>query len=143
MRTVIATALLAFHLTVSSSFAQPGPSPGDGRRGPPGGGAVDANERLITRMLAFDANADGQLVLDEVTDARLHRLFRRADADRDGTVTKTELTAVAAAIAAEFPNAGLRRGPGGPGGRPRGPGGPPPGGPGRPGNRPPPPKRDQ
>jgi hypothetical protein len=78
-------------------------------------------------MLAFDKNGDDQLILEEVTDARLHRLFRRADADMDGTVTKAELTAVAAAIAAEFPNAGRR---GGPGGGPRGFGGPPPGGPG-------------
>jgi len=87
---------------------------------------------LITRMLAFDANGDGQLTLEEITDGRLHRLFGRADTDRDGTVTKAELTAVAAAITAEFPNAGRRGGPGGPGRGPRGFGGPPPGGPGGP-----------
>lgn len=139
MRTHVAAVLLAFQVTATATFAQPGSPPGDDRRDPPGAPA-NGSELLITRMLAFDKDADGQLLPEEVTDARLHRLFRRADADMDGSVTKDELTAVAAAIAAEFPNAGLRRGPGGPGGR--GPGGPPPRGPGRPGNRPPP-ERDQ
>ncbi|MBL8851075.1 MAG: hypothetical protein JNG89_15455 [Planctomycetaceae bacterium] len=128
------------------AFAQPGPPPnggpgGPGRPGGPGGptaAATNGSTLLITRMLQFDKNADEQLTLEEVTDARLHRLFRRADADHDGTVTKAELTALAAAITAEFPNAGQRGGPGGPGGpRGGGPGGPPPGGPGGFGGPPP------
>ncbi|MGE3243060.1 MAG: hypothetical protein AB7G28_26410 [Pirellulales bacterium] len=44
-------------------------------------------------MLAFDANKDGKLTKDEVTDGRLHRLFDRTDSDKDGTVTSAELTA--------------------------------------------------
>jgi hypothetical protein len=48
---------------------------------------------LVGRMLAFDKNKDGKLTRDEVTDERLHRLFDRADADKDGFVTKQELTA--------------------------------------------------
>jgi hypothetical protein len=142
MRTFIATSLLACHLAASHGFAQPsprpngpppGPPPGGERRGPPGAAATNGAELLITRMLAFDKNTDNQLTLEEITDGRLHRLFRRADADQDGTVTRAELTTVAAAITAEFPNAGRR---GGPGGGPRGfggPGGPPPGGPRPPG----------
>lgn len=98
----------------------------------PGGGrqtskADDANE-TVTRMFAFDADKDGKLTRDEVTDARLLRLFDRADADKSGTVTKAELTTLAEKEHAE---GGLGGGPGGPGGpkgfgRPGGFGGPPP-----------------
>ena len=51
---------------------------------------------LVTRMMAFDKNKDGKLTMAEVTDERLHRLVDRADADKDGFVTKEELTALAA-----------------------------------------------
>ncbi len=77
---------------------------------------------LVSRMMQFDKNSDGELTKAEVTDARLKRLFDRADADHDGIVTKQELTA----LAASEPAAG-RGGPGGfgppgfggPGGGPR------------------------
>jgi hypothetical protein len=87
---------------------------------------------VVTRMMAFDKNNDGKLTKEEVTDERLHRLFDRADADKDGTVTKEELTALTARELAG------RDGPGGPGGGPGGPGGPGGrgrGGPGFPGGR--------
>ena len=42
-------------------------------------------------MMAFDADKDGKLTRGEMTDARLLRMFDRADADKDGTVTKAEL----------------------------------------------------
>jgi len=73
---------------------------------------------LVNRMMAFDKNGDGKLTKSEVTDERLLRLFDRADADKDGTVTKAELTALEAREAARLP--------GGPGGfgPPAGPGGP-------------------
>jgi EF hand len=76
---------------------------------------------LVARMMAFDKNGDGKLTKSEVTDERLHRLFDRADADKDGTVTKAELTALEARESARF-----RGGPGGfgPPGGPGGPGGP-------------------
>jgi len=116
MRQSMVGSLFALSLMSAVSFAQAGPPPG-GPSGPGGGiggaGAVNGSELLVTRMLKFDKNDDGQLSLDEITDGRLHRLFRRADADMDGTVTKVELTAVAAAITAEFPNVGRRGGPGG------------------------------
>lgn len=79
-----------------------------------------AANSVVTRMMAFDENGDGQLTKGEVTDERLHRLFDRADANHDGTVTRQEL----AALASREP-AGNRGGFGGPGGF-----GPPPGGPG-------------
>jgi hypothetical protein len=81
-------------------------------------------------MMAFDKDHDGSLSKSEVTDERLHRLFDRADADKNGTVTKAELTALV-----EREHADDRDGPpgGGPGfGGPPGFAGPPGGGPGGP-----------
>jgi EF hand len=72
---------------------------------------------LMTRMMTFDKNSDGKLTRDEVTDERLIRLFERADADMNGTVTEDELKALAQREQAE-------QGGGPPG---FGPGGPPPG----------------
>ena len=46
-----------------------------------------AGDDTVTRMMEFDANKDGKLTREEVTDERLTRLFDRADADKDGTVT--------------------------------------------------------
>ena len=70
----------------------------------------------MARMMAFDRNGDGKLSKDEVTDARLQSLFKRADANKDGLVTKEELTALfkkdAAAIVVRR-GPGPRRGPGG------------------------------
>jgi EF hand len=60
----------------------------------PGGDASESDD-LVARMMAFDADKDGKLTKSEVTDERLHRLFDRVDANHDGTVTKNELTAVA------------------------------------------------
>ena len=76
---------------------------------------------LVTRMMAFDKNNDGKLTKAEVTDERLQRLVDRADTDKDGVVTKAELTALAGRE--QLSNSG--GGPGGfgpPGGG--GPGGP-------------------
>ena len=78
---------------------------------------------LVSRMMKFDKNKDGKLTRSEVSDTRMRRLFDRADADKDGVVTKDELTTLAAN---EPTNA--RGGPGGFG--PGGPGGFGPGGPG-------------
>jgi EF hand len=50
---------------------------------------------LVTRMMEFDKDKDGKLTKSEVTDNRLHRLFARADANNDGTVTKAELASMA------------------------------------------------
>jgi EF hand len=76
---------------------------------------------LVSRMMQFDKNKDGELTKAEVTDSRLYRLFDRADADHDGIVTQKELTA----LAASEPPAGRGGfGPpgfGGPGGGPGGP----------------------
>ncbi|MDR3622154.1 MAG: EF-hand domain-containing protein [Paludisphaera borealis] len=101
---------------VSSASAQ---GPGDG----PGATltkAADA-ENLVKRMMAFDKDGDGKLTRAEIADKRLERLFDRADADKNGQVTKDELTALASKEHSDEPDFG------GPGGPPGGPGGPPPG----------------
>ncbi len=96
----------------------------------PGGGdespskAADVAD-VVSRMMAFDTDKDGKLTKEELTDARLLRLFTRADADKDGTVTKAELVTLA-----EKEHVEGRGGFGGPGGPP---GFGPPGGPGGPG----------
>ena len=100
-----------------------------------------AEPKLVTNMMAFDKNKDGELTRDEITDERLLKLFDRADKNKDGIVTKEELIELAKA---EAPPAGGGEpgGPGGPGGPgaggPGGPGAGGPGGPGRPGRGGPP-----
>ena len=97
----------------------PGGRGGPGRNGGPGGDAAS----IVDRMMSFDANHDGKLAKEEVTDERLQRLFERADADKDGVVTKEELTTLAGQIQAERQQNGAGGpGGGGPGGR-GGPGG--------------------
>jgi EF hand len=93
-----------------------------------------SNSSIVTGMMAFDKSKSGKLTKEMVTDARLRRLFDRADANKDGVVTKEELMALAAQLDAEYPQGEGRGGFGGPGGR--GPGGPGPGGGGRGGRGP-------
>jgi hypothetical protein len=103
-------------LLVAASYAA-AQRPGGGRGeapAPAGGGD------FATRMMAFDKDGNGSLSKEEVSDRRLHRLFDRADADRDGAVSKEELSALAAKEPAN--DRGGPPGFGGPGG---GPGGPP------------------
>jgi len=69
---------------------------------------------LVTQMMKFDKDGDGMLSRTEITDARLVRLFNRADADKDGTVTKGELEALDAKDPSNPRNS--FGGPGGPGG---------------------------
>lgn len=147
MRNLISmkTAAVSFAMFASSAMAQPAPAAKDAVVSP-----------VVTKMMAFDKNKDGKLSRDEMTDERLLRLFELADVDKDGIVTREELTAMAAKLDAEMPagrgrggpgggDGGGRGGPGGggprglggggPGGFDGGPGGPGGGGPGGPGGR--------
>ena len=120
MRTLSLITSLCVLLAVAS-FAKaqrPGGPPG----GPGGGLSKSADiDDLVSRMLAFDQGKDGKLTRSEVTDERLLGLFDRADADKDGTVTKAELTALAEKE--YIAGGGFGGPPGGPGGF-GGPGGP-------------------
>ncbi len=80
---------------------------------------------LTGRMMKFDKDGDGKLAKAEITDARLVRLFNRADANNDGVVTKGELDALEAKEQANTRQA--FGSPGGPGGGMGGPMGGPPG----------------
>lgn len=77
---------------------------------------------LVAQMMKFDKDGDGKLAKAEITDARLVRLFNRADADKNGTVTKGELEAIEAKEQTNTRNS--FGGPGGPMGGPGGFGGP-------------------
>jgi EF hand len=97
---------------------------------PPGGGRgaarADDVDSFVAKMMAFNKKKDGKLTRDEITDQRLLRLFDRADANKDGVVTREELVALF-----EKENQGGGRGDGSGGGGPGGPGGGGPGGRGR------------
>lgn len=110
MRTRTGLLLIGLLTVVPLTSAQ-----GPGRDGgPPAQGGGDD---LVARMMKFDKDGDGKLSRDEVTDSRLNGLFTRADADKDGVVTKDELTALAAKEAPARGRGGPGRG--GPGGPPR------------------------
>lgn len=73
-------------MAVAAAWAQPprlGSRAGDGN-------AAD----FIARLMVYDANRDGQLARDELTDKRLQPLFQRADANGDSLVTPVELQAL-------------------------------------------------
>ena len=111
-------------MSICIASAQP-----PGRRGGP---PKPDPSSFVKRMMTFDANQDGQLSKEEVTDPRLIPLFERADENHDGIVTKEELITLYAKESTSGrggPGGGMfgGRGPGGPGGP--GMGGPPPGGP--------------
>jgi hypothetical protein len=134
MRALAAMMFLAGLLAVASfSDAQP---PGKDKekkdKGGKGGKPVSVDE-MVTRLMAFDKNADGKLTKEELNDARLTALFDRADANKDGSVTKDELTTL---LTKEAAAVGTGGGPGGKG-PPGGEKGPPPGGKG-----PPPPSKE-
>jgi hypothetical protein len=139
LKRIVVVIACAMALVLPAAAQPPGAKPADG---PSKDKAKDfSKSSIVTRMMAFDKNKDGQLTRDEVTDERLLRLFDMADTNKDGVVTKEELMALAAKLEAAI---GDERGgpggfgPGGPGGRggPGGPGGPGgfgPGGPPQPG----------
>jgi hypothetical protein len=132
---IAALCLVPLVSTIAQAQGPGGPGGPPGGFGGFGGGrslskSADVDE-LVSKMMAFDANKDGSLTKDEVTDTRLLGLFSRADTNKDGTVTKAELTALGEK---EYTAGGGGFGGGGPGG----PGGPPGGPMGRPGELMPP-----
>ena len=68
---------------------------GPGERGPGGGNNA---EEIVNTLMGFDGNGDGKLAKSEVPE-RMQGLFERGDANKDGLLTREELTAAAAAQA--------------------------------------------
>ena len=93
MRTLIGLILTVGFLVAASMGVAQRQSPGSERR--PVSTDGDGDD-LVVRMMAFDTDKDGKLTKVEITDARLHRLFDRSDANKDGIVTKEELASLAA-----------------------------------------------
>ena len=119
------TAFLA--LSISLADAQPGGGKKD--KGPKGGGSTETLDDFIAKLMAFNTARDGKLTKKELTDTRLHALFDRADANKDGVVTRDELESL---YKKEALTAGGGGGPGGDKGKgPKGKG--PKGGPPQPG----------
>jgi hypothetical protein len=113
------TGLLAtcgIFLAAAFVMAQP-PERGKGKGGK---GAASDNTDLITYMMSFNKKKDGKLTKKELTDKRLHRLFDRADTNKDGVVTRQELEALLAKEAEVFGSPGGPPGKGdrGPKGKP-------------------------
>ena len=71
--------------------------------------------------MSFDANKDGKLSKDELPE-RMQTVIARYDADKTGSLDKTEIQKLAASRVSERPDG--RGGPEGRGGRPGGRGGP-------------------
>ncbi len=137
MRTAVSVTLICLGLAATRVAAAQPPDDHALRDAPDASGTGN----LAERMMLYDSNKDGKLTQAEVTDDRLKRLFDLADADKDGTVTRSELNvlmvrerAIARGETGRFggPGGAERRMAGGPGGGPRGFGGPG-GGPPRPG----------
>ena len=134
MRLASKLLILAVCLAIATSLSPAQPpkgKKGDDFKGGPKGGMSDEAlvDDIVNRMMAFDKNKDGKLTREEITDARLLRLFDRADANKVGVLTRDELVTVAKQMVADLASEG--GGKGGPGGGKGGPGGgkgPPPGG---------------
>src|SRR5579862_2593701 len=121
--------IVATCVAVACSFSAAQPpkgKKGDDFKGGPKLSDAEMVDDIVTRMMAFDLNKDGKLTRDEITDARLLRLFERADANKNGFVTRDELMAVAKQMVAELAAEGGGKGPKGDKGPKggKGPGGP-------------------
>ena len=113
MRMILGSiSLLGVLVATTMSMAQPPGGGPPGRRGQGGGMDMTA---IISQMLTMDANQDGMLTSDEVSDKRMLSILKRADANNDGAVTQDELTTFAKKANNQQP--GGRGGQGGPGGR--------------------------
>jgi hypothetical protein len=60
---------------------------------------------LVTRLLEFDTNKDGKLSKTEAP-GRLQGIFERADANKDGFLTRDELTKYAESLTPAAPGGG-------------------------------------
>jgi Ca2+-binding EF-hand superfamily protein len=92
------------------------PAMPEGAEGGPGR-QVGGPGQGVDRMMAMDKNGDGKLSKDELPE-RMQAIFADADTDKDGFLSKAELTARMAQPGAGGPGGGRQRREGGEG-RPR------------------------
>lgn len=85
---------------------------GRGEGGERGGGAEASPDDLADTLMAFDRNGDGSLIRSEVPE-RFQGLFDRADANKDGALSREELKQSATSTAQQAGGRG-RGGRGGP-----------------------------
>ncbi len=92
---------------------------GGGPGGPGGGGRTSTVDEMVTRLMAFDKDQNGQVSRSELGDSRLASLFERADANKDGQLTAEELKSFFTKENAKLGNQGGQGGfqKGGPGGQ--------------------------
>src|SRR5471030_1241291 len=77
--------VLVLGIVLTEVQAQPGPKKG---------GKGETVDEFVAKLMAFNKAKDGKLTKAELTDPRLHALFDRADANKDGVVTTAELEAL-------------------------------------------------
>jgi Spy/CpxP family protein refolding chaperone len=85
---IIAAFAAVLLLAATVTEAQPG-----GKKGGKGGGSETVDE-FVAKLMAFNKAKDGKLTKTDLTDKRLLDLFDRADANKDGVVTRAELEAL-------------------------------------------------
>ncbi len=68
-----------------------GPGQGQGQGGPRGGGGEGGSSGFVDRMMENDADGDGKISSDEAPE-RMQGFFKRLDGDKDGFLTKEEIT---------------------------------------------------
>ena len=79
----------------------------EGMRGPfgPGGPGLFDTEEMVNRMMLADANNDGFLDQQEMPERMKRMMLERADTDKDGKLSREELTTAVSQM-------GIRRGAG-------------------------------
>lgn len=82
---------------VRPSFPRGGPGEGRGPGGRGGAGAAEVEE-IVKRMLQFDQDGDGFVSKSELPE-RMARMMERGDTNKDGKLSREELTELARAQA--------------------------------------------
>lgn len=88
----------------------------------PQGGSGGVSSELLSTLMAFDEDGDGELTTSEVPE-RMQGIFERGDTNSDGVLTREELSGLTASQSASQGDSGRFGGRGGRGGRDRGRGG--------------------
>jgi hypothetical protein len=94
-------------LFAAAAWSEVQAQPGPGKGGKKGGGPAETMESFVDRVMAFNKAKNGKLTKEELTDTRLHALFDRADANKDGFVTREELQALYERETAAFQKGGF------------------------------------